>query len=92
MWPKPSSQTLTVLLVVALVCILLVSGPAHAVLHSDSPSDGCNACHVTLLELADPVLLPALVEEVVAFEAPAVDVPREAQVAPASAPRAPPLR
>ncbi len=90
MWPHPSSKTLAILLVVGLIAVLLVSGPAHAALHSDTPGDGCSACHVATLELVTPVPVLAWIE---AGEAPLLlpeELLRAAPPAPATPSRAPP--
>ena len=90
MWPQPSSKTLAILLVVGLICVLMVSGPAHAALHSDSPGDGCSACHVATLELVTPVPVRAWIEAGEAAPLPPLELPRAAALAPSTPPRAPP--
>jgi hypothetical protein len=90
MFGKPSSKVLIALFVVALICVLVVSGPVHVALHGDSPGDGCDVCHLAATSLPILVLVPALTTHVEA----AMLLPEDVVVEPVrdtpSAPRAPP--
>ena len=90
MFPKAPSKLLLVLFVVALVCVLVVSGPVHVALHGDSPGDGCYASHISIASLGEPVLVPALETTCEQLDEPATAPLIEAPHAASSAPRAPP--
>lgn len=90
MFPKSPSKLLLVLFVVALVCVLVVSGPVHAALHGDSPGDGCNVCHLAITSLPTPVLVPAIADIIRAVESPPQAPIVEAHHAVSISPRAPP--
>jgi len=91
MFPKAPSKLLIVLFVVALVCVLVVSGPVHAALHGDSPGDGCNLCHIAVMSLPTPVLVLAIAEVVHVNKTPApaplVAAPHAISIAPRAPPR-----
>ncbi len=92
MQPKASAKVLTILLIAALLCALMLSGPAHIGLHGDANfGDECDACHMTAVGLPSLVLVPAALDATSWTCLAPDECLLESELIPSSAPRAPPL-